>query len=95
LSRSGFLCSDDPVDGSDSDAEFVSDLHLGFPFTDYAWADRQHLDSPYASLIICLEDEASAKRFGLWVHSNPQLPLEVQEVIEEGQTSVLQEMSCH
>lgn len=42
----------------------------------YAWAYRQYLDSAYASEFIGLEDEARAKKLGLWKQANPEPPWE-------------------
>jgi len=48
----------------------------------YAWAYKQYLDSPYASVYISLEEEARAKRIGLWVHSKPQPPCEFRKLLK-------------
>jgi len=42
----------------------------------YAWAYRQYLDRPHASEYISLEEQARAKRLGLWQQNNPQPPWE-------------------
>lgn len=42
----------------------------------WAWAYRQYLDRPHASEYIELEEQARAKRLGLWQHNNPQPPWE-------------------
>jgi micrococcal nuclease len=40
----------------------------------YAWAYRQYLDRPHASEYIQAEEQARAKRLGLWQQNNPQPP---------------------
>ena len=40
----------------------------------YAWAYRQYLDAPYKSEFIGLEEQARAKKLGLWKESNPEPP---------------------
>lgn len=40
----------------------------------YAWAYRQYLNTPYKSEYIGLEEQARAKKLGLWEQSNPQSP---------------------
>lgn len=42
----------------------------------WAWAYRQHLDRTYASEYISAEEQARARRLGLWKNSNPQSPWE-------------------
>jgi len=42
----------------------------------YAWAFRQYLDSHHASEYIRAEEQARAKRLGLWQQINPQPPWE-------------------
>ncbi len=39
---------------------------------DFAWAYKQYLKRPYASEYIEAENEARAKRLGLWQQANPQ-----------------------
>lgn len=46
----------------------------------WAWAYRQYLDSPYASEYIAAEEQARAKRFGLWQQNNPQPPWEFRKL---------------
>ena len=41
-----------------------------------AWAYRQYLDRPHASEYIQLEEDARAKRLGLWQDNNPTPPWE-------------------
>lgn len=40
----------------------------------WVWAYRQYLDWPRASVYIEHEEQARAKRLGLWEQSNPQPP---------------------
>lgn len=40
----------------------------------WAWAYRQYLDRSYASEYINAEEQARARRLGLWKSSNPQPP---------------------
>jgi len=42
----------------------------------WAWAYRQYLDRPYASEYISAEEQARARRLGLWNQGNPQPPWE-------------------
>lgn len=42
----------------------------------WAWAYRQYLDRAYASEFIKMEEQARAKRLGLWQQNNPQPPWE-------------------
>jgi len=42
----------------------------------WAWAYRQYLDRSYASEYINAEEQARARRLGLWKSSNPQPPWE-------------------
>jgi endonuclease YncB( thermonuclease family) len=50
----------------------------------YAWAYRQYLDRPHASEYIELEEQARAKRLGLWEQSNPQPPWEFRKSLKKG-----------
>lgn len=50
----------------------------------YAWAYRQYLDRPHASEYIELEEQARAKRLGLWEQSNPQPPWEFRRSLKKG-----------
>ena len=42
----------------------------------HAWAYREYLKGPYASEYIGVENEARAKKLGLWHQMNPQPPWE-------------------
>jgi endonuclease YncB( thermonuclease family) len=42
----------------------------------YAWAYREYLHGPYASEYIDAENEARAKKLGLWLQANPLPPWE-------------------
>lgn len=53
----------------------------------YAWAYRQYLDRPHASEYIELEEQARAKRLGLWEQSNPQPPWEFRKSLKKGKHS--------
>lgn len=46
----------------------------------YAWAYKQYLDRPHASEYIEAEEQARAKRVGLWQQSNPQPPWEFRKL---------------
>jgi len=46
----------------------------------YAWAYRQYLDRPHASEYIQAEEQARAKRLGLWQQNNPQPPWEFRKL---------------
>lgn len=50
----------------------------------YAWAYKQYLDRPYASEYIQAEEQARAKRLGLWQQSNPQPPWEFRKSLKKG-----------
>jgi endonuclease YncB( thermonuclease family) len=49
----------------------------------YAWAYRQYLDRPHASEYIELEEQARAKRLGLWEQSNPRPPWEFRRSLKK------------
>ena len=42
----------------------------------YAWAYRKHLNRAYGSEFIKLEEQARARKLGLWQQSNPEPPWE-------------------
>jgi len=46
----------------------------------WAWAYRQYLDRPYASEYINAEEQARAKKLGLWQQDNPQPPWEFRKL---------------
>jgi endonuclease YncB( thermonuclease family) len=50
----------------------------------YAWAYRQYLDRPHASEYIELEEQARAKKLGLWEQNNPQPPWEFRKSLKKG-----------
>jgi endonuclease YncB( thermonuclease family) len=50
----------------------------------HAWAYRQYLNTPYKSEYIRLEEQARAKKFGLWVQNNPQPPWEFRKSLKKG-----------
>jgi endonuclease YncB( thermonuclease family) len=50
----------------------------------WAWAYRQYLDRPYASEYITAEEQARAKRSGLWQQANPQPPWEFRKLQKKG-----------
>jgi len=50
----------------------------------WAWAYRQYLDRPHASEYIQAEEQARAKRLGLWVQNNPQPPWEFRRSLKRG-----------
>jgi endonuclease YncB( thermonuclease family) len=50
----------------------------------WAWAYRQYLDTPYASEFIGSEEQARAKRLGLWQQNNPQPPWEFRKSLRKG-----------
>ncbi|MEM7827741.1 MAG: thermonuclease family protein [Candidatus Aenigmatarchaeota archaeon] len=52
------------------------DINLEMVKAGYAWAYRQYLRRPYASEYIEAENEARARRLGLWQQVNPQPPWE-------------------
>lgn len=49
----------------------------------YAWAYRQYLDAPYRSDYIKFEEQARARRLGLWQQSNPQPPWEFRKSLKK------------
>jgi len=64
------------LDGKNINKEMVAE--------GYAWAYRQYLDRPHASEYIELEDQARAKRLGLWEQNNPQPPWEFRRSLKKG-----------
>lgn len=50
------------------------DINLEMVKRGYAWAYKQYLRRPYVSEYIAAENEARAKRLGLWEETNPQPP---------------------
>jgi endonuclease YncB( thermonuclease family) len=56
------------LDNTDINGEMVSE--------GYAWAYREYLHGPYASEYIEAENEARAKKLGLWHQANPLPPWE-------------------
>ena len=52
------------------------DINLEMVKRGYAWAYRQYLRRPYASEYIQVENDARAKRLGLWADANPTPPWE-------------------
>ena len=52
------------------------DINLEMVKRGYAWAYRQYLRRPYASEYIQAENDARAKRLGLWADANPTPPWE-------------------
>jgi len=50
----------------------------------YAWAYKQYLDRPYASEYIQAEEQARARRLGLWQQNNPQPPWEFRKSLKKG-----------
>ena len=46
----------------------------------WAWAYKQYLDRPHASEYIQAEEQARAKRLGLWQQGNPQPPWEFRKL---------------
>ncbi len=46
----------------------------------WAWAYTQYLDRPHASEYLQAEEQARAKRLGLWQQSNPQPPWEFRKM---------------
>jgi endonuclease YncB( thermonuclease family) len=53
----------------------------------WAWAYRQYLDTPYASEFIGLEEQARAKKLGLWQQNNPQPPWEFRKSLRKGKSN--------
>jgi micrococcal nuclease len=47
----------------------------------WAWAYKEYLDRPYASEYLDAENEARAKRLGLWQQRNPTPPWEFRKII--------------
>lgn len=47
----------------------------------WAWAYRQYLDRPHASEYINAEEQARARRLGLWKQGNPQPPWEFRKAL--------------
>ncbi len=50
----------------------------------WAWAYTQYLDRPHASEYIQAEEQARAKRLGLWQQNNPQPPWEFRKALKKG-----------
>jgi micrococcal nuclease len=50
----------------------------------WAWAYTQYLDRPHASEYLQAEEQARAKRLGLWQQSNPQPPWEFRKGLRKG-----------
>lgn len=46
----------------------------------WAWAYRQYLDRPHASEYIKAEEQARARKLGLWKQNNPQPPWEFRKL---------------
>lgn len=55
----------------------------------YAWAYRQYLDRPHASEYIQAEEQARAKRLGLWQQNNPQPPWDFRKKLKVGRKQVV------
>jgi endonuclease YncB( thermonuclease family) len=53
----------------------------------YAWAYKQYLDRPHASEYIEAEEQARAKRLGLWQQNNPQPPWEFRKLQRKSKKS--------
>jgi endonuclease YncB( thermonuclease family) len=47
----------------------------------WAWAYRKYLDRPHASVYMSVEEQARAKRAGLWRDGNPQPPWEFRKAL--------------
>lgn len=52
------------------------DINLEMVREGYAWAYREYLGAPYASLYIDAEKEARRRSYGLWRQLNPEPPWE-------------------
>lgn len=52
----------------------------------WAWAYRQHLDSPHASEYIDLEEQARNERRGLWEQSDPRPPWEFKKPLKKSKS---------
>jgi micrococcal nuclease len=50
----------------------------------WAWAYTQYLDRPHASEYLQAEEQARAKRLGLWQQSNPKPPWEFRKALKRG-----------
>ena len=50
----------------------------------WAWAYKQYLDRPHASEYIKAEEQARAKKLGLWQQGNPQPPWEFRRLQKKG-----------
>lgn len=50
----------------------------------WTWAYKQYLDRPHASEYIQAEEQARAKRLGLWQQGNPQPPWEFRKMQKKG-----------
>jgi len=48
----------------------------------WAWAYRQYLDRPHASEFIKLEEQARAKKLGLWQQNNLEPPWEFRKMLK-------------
>ena len=64
------------LDNRDINREMVSE--------GYAWAYREYLHGPYASEYINAENEARAKKLGLWQQMNPLPPWEFRKRLRKG-----------
>ena len=53
----------------------------------HAWAYKQYLDRPHASEYIDAEEQARAKRLGLWQQNNPQPPWEFRKALKKSRQS--------
>jgi micrococcal nuclease len=57
------------------------DINLEMVRGGWAWAYREYLDRPYASVYLNAEKEARDKRSGLWYERNPQPPWEFRKLM--------------
>ena len=60
----------------DINREMVQDGH--------AWAYRQYLSRPYASIYLDAESAAREQRLGLWRQNNPQPPWQFRKAVKQG-----------
>jgi micrococcal nuclease len=57
------------------------DINLEMVIGGWAWAYREYLDRPYASVYLDAEKEARDKRLGLWHERNPYPPWEFRKMM--------------
>ena len=76
IDRHGRLVAILFLDQSDINSEMVK--------AGYAWAYREYLHEPYASEYIDAENEARARKLGLWQQANPQPPWEFRKQLRSG-----------